>query len=244
MLAGMECFGTGDLNDDLRLARDGVATEDPIALISIRVGRRLLCATMRGEVEKAVGSQIDSAMNFGGPINSFRQLESFRRRTKRAQRLGGCIIFVDEPGAVAVRTVPLRADGQVIADRRIVLPGRCEAVSPVRPRLSRIGLPRVVNEVDARRDLGDRYALAQFGRRLQKSRRLVTCHFLSVGKFRREWRFERLRPGNALFRLRILRRRFLGRLIPLRRLGEVVGIKYDTLIGGHALAAQRSLSMR
>ena len=174
------------LHDHFGFAGLGVAAENPVALVVVFVGGHGRRAAMRREVEAAIVAHVEPAVNLAGRVVARRQIQDLRRIDKQAERLLLRVVFENAAGARAMFAGPLGADGEVIANTRVVLAVHRHAVAPVGPGLTCIVLAGVVEKIDRWRCLGDDHFFQDAVGSLEEIIRFDGGEFLAVGKRGRE----------------------------------------------------------
>jgi hypothetical protein len=134
---------------------------------------------MRGEIEPAIATQIEPAVDLPRHVVAGRKRERFANVRDPPQHFRRGVVFVNE-GVAGGR--------EVIADRRVILAVHREAIAPSRPRFARVVLAWIVHHLHGRRGLGDRDIAGKTRRCSQKCCPFENGHFFSVGQLRwKDW---------------------------------------------------------
>jgi hypothetical protein len=121
----------------------------------VLVGRDLGGAAVGGEIEPAVAPQVEPAVNLARRVVAFGQVQGLADVDQPAKGLLLGVVFVDEGGPRAVDAGAPGADGEMVADRGVILAVDRQAVPPGGPGVSRVGLAGVIEEINRRGGFGD-----------------------------------------------------------------------------------------
>ena len=139
-----------------------MAAQDPSAgKVVLRRGRPRASA-MGGEVEPAVATEVDAAVDLAGRVPAGGARQNAAHVRQQAQRLPGGIVCVH---------VGVALGSKMVADRREERVAHGQAVPPDRPGIPGVGLRVEVEEVNGRRRAGNRCARIQL--RCGRDKRLV-----------------------------------------------------------------------